>query len=224
MPEVVTSCAGRTDAGVHAVGQVMSVQGVAEDTDLEALKRRLNAICGPAIAVWKAIRVPDGWSARFNARSRAYVYSVLEGDDPDPWLGRTTLHHPEELDLDAMNEAAGHLLGRHDFRSFGRPTTSEGSTERTLFELSCSREGRLVRIKARADAFIQQMVRSLAGTLIEVGEGKRGPDQISGILEGRDRSLAGKVAPPHGLCLVSVEYDEGWSGPFDPLLPGRVSS
>ena len=209
---------------MHAVGQVVSVEGVADDLDLEALPRRLNAVCGPAIAVWKAALVPDGWSARFNARSRAYVYSILEGEDPDPWLRRTSLHHPEELDLDRMNEAAGHLLGRHDFRSFGRPTTSEGSTDRTLFELSCSRQGRLVRIKVRADAFIQQMVRSLAGTLIEVGEGKRGPDEMPGILEARDRSAAGIVAPPHALCLVSVEYDEGWSRPFDPLLPGRVSS
>ena len=167
-------------------------------------------MCGPEIAVWKCEAAPEGFHARFSARSRTYVYAVLEADVHDPFLARTTLLHPPSLDIDAMNEAAGHLLGPHDFASFGRVEPG-ASGERVLFELSCSRSGRLVRIRARANAFIQQMVRSLAGTLLEVGSGKRSPDAIPGMLAARDWAAAGPVAPPHGLCLVAVEYDSGWS-------------
>jgi tRNA pseudouridine38-40 synthase len=113
-----------------------------------------------------------------------------------------------------MNEAAGHLAGPHDFSSFGR--VPEGATaDRLLYELRCWRDGNIIRVRARANAFIQQMVRSLVGTLVQVGEGRRSPAEMPSILEAKDRSAAGPVAPPHGLCLVSVEYDEGWSRPFD---------
>ena len=116
-----------------------------------------------------------------------------------------------------MNEGAGHLLGNHDFSSFGRVREEGASSVRTLFELTTARTGRVVRVTSRANAYIQQMVRSLIGTLVQVGEGKRLPSDVPGILAARDRSMAGPVAPPHGLCLVSVEYDEGWSRPFDPF-------
>ena len=190
----------------------MTATEVPEGRDLIQLRRALNAICGPPIAVSRCSEVPSDFSARFSARSRTYVYAVLEGDIPDPFLARTTWHHSDPLDIEAMNEGAGHLLGRHDFSSFGR-VEAGASPERVLFELSCRRTGRLVRITARANAFIQQMVRSLVGTLVEVGLGKLDPDRIPGILQARDRAAAGPVAPPHGLCLVAVEYDEGWSHP-----------
>jgi tRNA pseudouridine38-40 synthase len=208
---VETACAGRTDAGVHALAQVVSTEAPS-GSDPDRVRRAVNAMCGPEIAVWKCEPAADGFHARFSALSRTYVYAVLEGDVHDPFLARTTLLHAPSLDVDTMNEAAGHLIGAHDFASFGR-VEAGGSSERVLFELSCSRVGRLVRIKARANAFIQQMVRSLVGTLLEVGSGKRSPDEIPGILAARDRSAAGPVAPPHGLCLVAVEYDSGWSHP-----------
>lgn len=210
---VTTACAGRTDAGVHALAQVVTTGDGAEELDLAMLRRALNGMCGPHIAVAACSRAAPGFHARFSARSRAYVYAVLEGEVHDPFLAGTTLHHPAPVDLDAMNEAAGHLVGRHDFASFGRASDSGASTERTLFELRCTRSGRLLRVRARADAFIQQMVRSLVGTLLEVGEGRRSPDDMPGALAARDRAAAGRVAPPHGLCLVSVEYDDGWSRP-----------
>ena len=214
--DVSITVAGRTDAGVHALGQVVSIPDVPEDTDLVRVRDALNAICGPAIAVSSCSRAGDSFDARFSARSRTYVYAVLMSEIPDPFLARTALRHPGPLDVGAMEEAAGHLVGHHDFASFGR--VPEGTTsERTLYELSLTAEGRLLRITARANAFIQQMVRSLVGTLLHVGEGRRTPGTMPGILEARDRSAAGPVAPPHGLCLVSVEYDEGWSAPFDPL-------
>lgn len=209
--------AGRTDAGVHAAGQVVSAADVPDDADPAKLKDSLNSICGPSIAVHGCVRAPDDFNARFDARSRTYVYAIHMGDVADPWLSRTTWHHPGPLDLDAMTEAAGHLLGRRDFSSFGRLPSPDASAERTLYELSCRTTGGIVRITARADAFIQQMVRSLVGTLVAVGEGKMQPDDVPSVLAARDRAAAGPVAPPQGLCLVSVEYEDGWSRPFDPF-------
>ena len=199
---------------MHALGQVVGCPGAPEDCDPSRLRDALNGLCGPSIAATACAAVPTEWHARFSARSRLYVYAVLESEVPDPFLARTTCRIPSRLDVDAMNEAAGHLLGEHDFSSFGR-VAAEGSAVRTLYELRAVRVGALVRIRARANSFVQQMVRSLAGTLIEVGEGKRSPDQMSAILTARDRSAAGSVAPPHGLCLVAVEYDEGWSRPVE---------
>ncbi len=206
--------AGRTDAGVHALGQVMNAADLPEGRDLTQVRRALNAMCGPAIAVTRCSEVARDFHARFSARSRTYVYAVLEGEIPDPFLARTTWHHAGALGIDAMNEGAGHLLGPHDFSSFGRVEPG-ANAERVLFELSCRRTGRLVSIRARANAFIQQMVRSLVGTLVEVGSGKLDPPSIPGVLQARNRATAGPVAPPQGLCLVAVEYDEGWSQPSE---------
>lgn len=211
-----TTAAGRTDAGVHALGQVVTVPDAPSEVDVVRLKHALNAICTPAIAITNVALVADSFDARFSARSRTYVYGILISETPDPFFARTTLRHQAPLDIAAMEEGAGHLVGHHDFSSFGR--VAEGApAERMLYELSLSQEGSLLRITARANAFLQQMVRSLVGILLHVGEGKRTPGTVAGVLEARDRSAAGPVAPPHGLCLVSVEYDEGWSVPFDPL-------
>jgi tRNA pseudouridine38-40 synthase len=209
--------AGRTDAGVHAIGQVVSAADVPDDADPARLRGSLGSICGPSIVVHDCRRAPDDFNARFDARSRTYVYALYTGEVTDPWLSRTSWHHPGPLDVDAMAEAAGHLLGRRDFSSFGRVPAPDSSAERTLYDLSCSVAGSVVRVRARADAFIQQMVRSLVGTLVAVGEGKMQPGDMPAVVAARDRAAAGPVAPPHGLCLVSVEYEEGWSRPFDPF-------
>lgn len=211
---VETNVAGRTDAGVHALGQVVGCPDAPDGTDPARVREALNGLCGPAIAAASCSTAPEDWHARFSARSRLYVYAVLESEIPDPFLASTTYRRPYRLDVDAMNEAAGHLAGEQDFSSFGR-VEPDGSPVRTLLELRAVRSGSIVRIRARATSFIQQMVRSLAGTLIDVGEGKRSPQEMTSVLKARDRSAAGPVAPPHGLCLVSVEYDEGWSHPID---------
>jgi len=190
----------------------MNVPGVPDEADLTRVKESLNGMLGPAISILRCVSAPEDFSARFSARSRLYYYAILASATPDPFIAPTSLWHRKPLDLELMNEAAGHLIGHHDFSSFGR--VAEGAAaERNLFELRCSRAGEVIRIRARANAFIQQMVRSLVGTLVYVGEGRRSPDAMPAILGGRDRSLAGPVAPPHGLCLVAVEYDDGWSGP-----------
>jgi tRNA pseudouridine38-40 synthase len=210
--DVLTVAAGRTDAGVHALGQVVTASDAPDDVDLVKVRDALNAICGPAIAVWDATAVAPDFHARFSARSRMYVYAIYQAEVLDPFMAPTSLHHPMRLDLDAMNEAAGHLVGFHDFSSFGRVSDAGQTAERTLYELECTRSGPIIRIAARANAFIQQMVRSLVGTLIVVGEGRRDPGEMPQILQAKDRAAAGPVAPPHGLCLVSVEYDDGFSG------------
>lgn len=218
--DVDTNVAGRTDAGVHAVGQVVNVPDVPDDLDIVRLRTALNGMLAPTMSVWSVSPAAQDFHARFSARSRTYVYAILQGDVPDPFLASTTLFHPDPLDVASMNEAAGHLVGDHDFSSFGRVPDPEGSAQRNLFELRCTRDGSLIRIRARANAFVQQMVRSLVGTLIQVGEGRRSPDEIPGMLGARDRGAAGPVAPPHGLCLVSVEYDDVWKAPFDAAPAG----
>ena len=214
--DVETFGAGRTDAGVHALGQVVSVSDAPDDIDETKLRDSLNSMLSPSIAVTSVRRVHNEFHARFSALSRMYVYAVLVGETPDPFLAGTTLYHPGPLDIHAMNEAAGALTGERDFSSFGR-VPEGGSPDRLLYELRCWKSGSVVRIRARASSFIQQMVRSLVGTLLQVGEGRRRPDEMQSILEAKDRSAAGSVVSPQGLCLVSVEYDEGWSRPFDPL-------
>lgn len=194
----------------------MSTPDAPDDTEPDELRAALNDICGPSIVVHSVTPAAEDFHARFSARSRAYVYAVLNSPLPDPWLAGTALHHAPPLDVDAMNEAAGHLAGPNDFRSFGRLPEPDASAERVLYELRCEREGSLIRVRARANAFIHQMVRSLVGTLITVGEGRRTPQEVVDVLAARDRAAAGPVAPPHGLCLVSVEYDTGWSRPLDP--------
>ena len=126
----------------------MSVPDAPDDLDLVKARDALNAMCKPSIAVTACRPAPDGWHARFNARSRTYVYAILGGDAPDPFLAGTTLYHPEPLDLATMQEAAGHLAGEHDFSSFGRPSEAGASTVRTLFELDVEQSGRLIRIPA----------------------------------------------------------------------------
>lgn len=210
--EISTVTAGRTDAGVHALGQVVSAFSVPDDIDPVKVRDSLNGMLQPSIAISECREVPDEFNARFSARSRTYIYGVLQRGWPDPFLAPTTLFHPEPLDVDAMNEAAGHLVGAHDFSSFGRLPEPDASAERLLYELRVRRDGDLIRVRARANAFLQQMVRSLVGTLIQVGEGRRSPDEMHETLAAKDRSVAGPVAAPHGLCLASVEYDDGWSG------------
>jgi tRNA pseudouridine38-40 synthase len=219
---VTTFGAGRTDAGVHALGQVVSIPEAPDDIDPVKLRDSLNSMLSPWIAVGSCNAAHPDFHARFSARSRTYMYAILEGEIPSPFLASTTLYHPEPLDVGLMNEAGGYLVGEHDFSSFGRVEENQ-SAVRNLFELRTWRDDRLVKIRARANSFIQQMVRSLVGTLVQVGEGRRQVEEVIDILSARDRAMAGPVAPPHGLCLVSVEYDEGWSRPFAQVATGLVS-
>lgn len=203
---------------MHALAQVVGCPTAPDDVDFDRVVKAVNAMCGPSIVVSGCRPVNDDWHARFSARSRSYVYAISQRPTISPFLAGTTLHEPQPLDVDAMNEASGHLVGERDFSSFGR-VPEDGSAIRTLFELRVSRAGSIVRVYARANSFIQQMVRSLVGTLLDVGRTKTPPDSVIEILQAGDRAAAGPVAPPHGLCLVAVEYDDGWSRPVDLTQP-----
>jgi tRNA pseudouridine38-40 synthase len=201
--------AGRTDAGVHATGQVASLT-TASRLDVEVLSRALNACLPGDLVVRLAREVPEGFHARYSARSRVYRYLVWNGRAPTP-LGRRYSHHwPRPLDLGPVEVAAESLIGTHDFASFAGAAdpsrTGTGTTVREVMWLRCRRQGNLVEFGVEANAFLPKMVRNLVGTLLLVGSGKLRVEQVSEILGARNRAMAGPTAPPEGLCLVLVRY------------------
>lgn len=207
--------AGRTDAGVHGWGQVVSLD-LPPGTDLERLAHRLTRLCGPAIVVRAADWCDDPeFSARFSARYRHYRYDVLTGAVPVPWRATTTWHVRTPLDLRSMQLGCDPLIGEHDFSSFCRvPKVRDGepipSMRRRVLLARWSEvdtdDARLLRFEIRANAFCHQMVRSIVGTLVDVGSGKLHAGEVRGILLARDRAAAGQVAPPQGLTLWEVGY------------------
>ena len=204
--------AGRTDAGVHGWGQVVSFD--ASPMDVERFQHSINGLCAPAIVVREIEQAPDDFDARFSARSRTYRYRVLNRSVPDPFLHGLTWHVHEPLDLDAMNAAATHLSGEHDFASFCRRkriTVGDDEIEASLVREVlaaewCTADDDVVELWITATAFCHQMVRSITGTLVDVGLGRIDADSLPAILAARDRNAAGRVAPPHGLTLWSVDY------------------
>ncbi len=199
------SVAGRTDAGVHARGQVASF-GVPSAADLVRVQRSVNRMLGPEVVVLEAAEAPPGFDARFSASAREYRYRIDVGEWPDPFTARFVWHRPGELSVARMRAAARHLLGEHDFASFGRPHRKGGPTVRRLERLAVARTGDRIEIATRANAFLHQMVRSLVGTLVAVGEGRIEPEAMPRVLSARDRSAAGQLAPAHGLTLERVVY------------------
>jgi tRNA pseudouridine38-40 synthase len=207
--------AGRTDAGVHATGQVCHVDMTAARWDLlgETLLVRLNALLPDDIRVHGATRVPDTFDARFSALYRRYAYRACDNRNGAPPLRhRDTLAWPRRLDLLALNKASGPLHGEHDFAAYCR-RKEHGTTVRTITELAWHREtdGIVVGL-VQADAFCQAMVRSLVGALLPVGDGRRPVEWPGSLLSRRERASEIVVVPPHGLTLVEVGY------PSDPDL------
>jgi tRNA pseudouridine38-40 synthase len=206
VPEAATTCAGRTDTGVHARGQVVHTD-VDLDEDLDRLTRRLNGVLPEDVRVARCRPAPPGFDARFSALWRRYAYRVADPDaPPDPLTRRSVLTWPRPLDDEAMNDAAAGLLGEHDFAAFCK--RREGATTvRRLLELSCLRDqrGTLV-VTARADAFCHSMVRALVGCLVAVGEGRREPRWAPGVLAAAVRDPAVTVVPARGLTLEEVAY------------------
>jgi len=201
---VETVCAGRTDAGVHARGQVVHAD-LPDRLDPGRVRRILNAVAGPAIVVRQAAWAPEGFDARFSARRRTYVYRIDDSGGPDPLTRGYVLAWPRPLDLERMRSAAAPLVGEHDFAAFCRQRPGS-STRRRLRSIGVRRVRGLVEVRLVADAFCWQMARSIVGYLLGVGDGRRDPDGTAGVLAGRDRSKVGDVAPPHGLVLESVGY------------------
>jgi tRNA pseudouridine38-40 synthase len=222
--------AGRTDAGVHAWGQVVSGD-LPDGTDLDGLVRRLNKLCAPDVAVRSAEWTHAHFDARFSALWRHYRYDVWNGPTPNPLIVNRAWWVAQPLDLDLMHAAVGPLAGEHDFASFCRRVkVGENEPEKSLVRRviaaawsrvddlwgaeatrgagSASQAPGLLRFEIRANAFCHQMVRSITGMLVDVGTGKIAPDAVPGILEARSREAAGQVAPPHGLTLWEVGYPQ----------------
>jgi tRNA pseudouridine38-40 synthase len=197
--------AGRTDAGVHALGQVVSFRA---DTriPLERLPFALNSVLPKDVRAARAEEVDARFHARFSAKSRAYVYVILNRAQPSAIFGRYACHCPYPLDIPAMQEAARRLLGTQDFAAWANTTAEVTSTIRTLFGCGVRSAGPFVLVRLEANAFLRGMVRSVVGTLLQVGGGRRAPEEIDAITQSRDRANAGPSAPAHGLCLVRVRY------------------
>ena len=214
---VALTCAGRTDAGVHARGQVVSLDVSDDDASserLESLHSGLNRMCGPDVAILKVERAPSDFDARFSALSRAYRYTIWNAPELDVFRRRYAWHVLDPLDVAAMGDAAALLVGEHDFASFCSRSEQiiDGEvrvapTVRRVVHAGWSRpQPALLLFDIEANSFCRQMVRSIVGTLVEVGRGRRPAGDVGRVLQSRDRASAGGVAPPHGLCLESVSY------------------
>jgi tRNA pseudouridine38-40 synthase len=213
--------AGRTDKGVHAWGQVVHADLIAPrrrpseepptwtEAELLRLQRACNKMLGPEVVVRAVDLAPNGFHARFSAIGRTYRYTVLNRPVPDPFRARTSWQVADPLDLPAMRLACDPLLGEHDFATFCRRPPNGGSMVRFVrrAEWRDLGEGAL-RFEIEASAFCHQMVRALTGTMVDVGLGRRPAGELSWMLRARDRSVAGTLAPPHGLCLWQVEYPQ----------------
>lgn len=203
--------AGRTDAGVHALGQVANVR-TATTRDLATILRGMNAILPEDVAVLDVWEAPYDFHARHSANRRDYRYLVDNQRVASPLLRRHAAHVSQPLNLTAVSQALEILLGSHDFAAFAG-SQHEGSTVRTCYKAACQpveEFGRaLVEITIAANAFLQHMVRNIVGTVLLVGEGKLSVAAFEAILRGRDRRKAGRTAPSHGLYLMSVSYPPG---------------
>jgi tRNA pseudouridine38-40 synthase len=203
--QVTVIGAGRTDAGVHAIGQIASVQ-VETDLGLAVFARALNATLPEAVRITDVAEAPPDFNARFSAKGKVYEYRIWNDSVVPPFDRRYVWHVPQALDVEAMREAARPLVGRHDFAAFRAAGSEVVTTERTMRELRIDDNRPRVTLTVAGDGFLRHMVRAIAGTLVEVGLGRRNVGDVAGALASRDRAKAGATAPALGLFLMKVEY------------------
>jgi tRNA pseudouridine38-40 synthase len=202
----VTNASGRTDAGVHALGQVVHFLTASRHAP-EVFLKALNAILPRDVRVREAWEVPQAFHATLDAKAKLYRYVIDNGPIADPFQTRYSWHVYHRLDTAAMNRAAGALRGRHDFRSFETNWPNRTSSVRTISHIAVSRMGDFVWVDVEADGFLYNMVRAIAGTLVIVGTGRRGESFVAEALAAESRAEAGPTAPPQGLFLVRVRYE-----------------
>lgn len=208
--------AGRTDAGVHALGQVAHFRTRSELRP-EEFRRALNALLPPEIRIFAAEEVGPDFHARWQAVAKTYRYRIYRGSVVPPADWRFVLHYPHALDVEEMRRAAASLCGTHDFASFAASTGSEEddrerTTVREIYSagLAESAGGEELHFIVRGKSFLRNMVRKMMGTLLDVGRGKLRANEMERLFELRDRSKSGPTVPPQGLCMMSVEYPEPW--------------
>lgn len=219
-PRVRANPSGRTDAGVHAVGQVVNVYS-ATKLRPDVLLKAVNAHLPADVCVRHCDDVPQAFCANKDAARKTYRYVIYDGRPHDPFGRRYAYHCRKPLDAAAMGRAARHLLGRHDFRSFETDWPNRLSSVRTVTRLDVARSGESVAIDVEADGFLYNMVRAIAGTLMQVGRGAWPEAKVADVLAALDRKHAGPTAPPEGLYLWRVTYPDPWALPADePALFG----
>ncbi|HJU80290.1 MAG TPA: tRNA pseudouridine(38-40) synthase TruA [Acidimicrobiia bacterium] len=202
---VTTVAAGRTDAGVHARQQVLSFS-VVRTLDEDRVLRSLSKTLAPEIAPFSLSMVDEEFDARHSAKFRVYRYRILNREAGDPLRHATVWHVPEPLDIEAMDLGASRLVGEHDFAAFCRASSAGGTRRRVISAGWAAAEVDMVEFEISAQSFCHQMVRSIVGFSVEVGRGRRGPQEMSVVLASRDRSRSGQMAPARGLLLWEVGY------------------
>jgi len=196
---------GRTDAGVHALNQTANFKTVSAIPPFK-LQRALNSILPKDIVIKEAREVPLEFHSRFDAKSKIYRYTIINGPAASAISRNFTAHIPYKLNFALMKKEAKALTGRHDFKSFQAADRIERSSVRTIKKLSARKKGEKIIIDIEADGFLYNMVRNIAGTLIDIGRGRLAKGSMARILKAKNRTLAGETAPAKGLCLIEVKY------------------
>jgi tRNA pseudouridine38-40 synthase len=197
--------AGRTDAGVHAAGQVASAT-VSFDHGVDEIKRALNVWLPQDVRVLEVTEARSGFHARFDSKGKLYRYRIVTSPVVSPFERWFVWHAPGRLDVEVMRRAAAVLPGRHDFASFQASGSATIDTTRTIDRLDIIKSMDGISLEVEGDGFLRHMVRAIAGTLVEMGQGSRDPDSMPAVLAARDRRAAGRTAPASGLTLVAVRY------------------
>ncbi|MDY2777952.1 MAG: tRNA pseudouridine(38-40) synthase TruA [Collinsella sp.] len=225
--EIDLTCAGRTDAGVHAISQYVSVPALASELEVPGNRwmRAMAALLPDDIALASVHHAAPGFSARFDARSRTYTYRIATGEARPLITRRFAWWHRAPLDVEAMERAAACLVGEHDFKSFCKVASTVGKpTCRNVHAVSFARAAQmgeeLIEFTITGNAFLHSMVRTIVGSLVEVGTGRRDPRWLADALAACDRLAAGPTAPAQGLCFMGVEYDEGALAPCPDMVRG----
>ena len=209
---IQVTCAGRTDTGVHASGQVGHFDTAADRSDRGWLLGANTNLPDDVNVTW-VMRVPDAFHARYSATARSYRYLILNRLVRSALFRRRAWWVHQQLDHELMNRAAQLLVGEHDFSTFRAAGCQASSPHREIFSISVSRDDDWVILDVSANAFLQHMVRNITGTLVAIGRGEENVDWLSDVLQTRDRTFGGVAAPPHGLTLVRVDYPEDFGIP-----------
>jgi len=209
---VELTCAGRTDTGVHALGQVVHFDSYSHRPD-SAWLRGANSLLSSSISIRYAVQVDSDFHARFSALSRSYLYIIDNNTMSPAVLSHGMSWHQYPLDVELMNQACGYFLGEKDFSSLRSSQCQSHTPHRCITELTCHRSGNYIAIKVTANAFLHHMVRNIVGILLEVGEAIKSPEWAETVISAKDRRLAGVTAKPNGLYLQSVEYPANYNLP-----------